>query len=279
MTRATLEANMIRTNPGVSPVLGLRFYYDTIHDFFARKILPFGYRAPNGNNYRFSNIIFKDELTVVSHLRVEKLLLSQITSVNFETIPDLSKVDMNRYTVDFTEFPKPFLERMFKFLIECKKPRITRSWLVPLQDLILKKELKPNIKTRHNKGATVKFEGAGIHLPDPVWYKPPTEPKKSFYSSSTPKRPSDWINQYLSTDGLIIATHVDKKKVSSESEELNKAYSERTKKKIQEFGNRYQSIKKTEAKPIEENKSIENLIGAAFTYSVDDSDLEGEFFP
>ena len=139
-----------KSNPGEqeSPVLNLYFNKGMLAKCFGydEPIVrpPFKVFIPKkkGVLLRFPDLtgVRMPRNTITTALRLEKMLLALFTSTNFGNIKDPKNIQRGRYLIDFYQLNVTLLEFAFDYILEHKNPRISKSWLEPIQERMLKKE-------------------------------------------------------------------------------------------------------------------------------------------
>lgn len=87
-------------------------------------------------------IYFADKACFTSPQRIEKLILSLVTSTNFKNIKDIEVIRRGRYIVKPLEFGHELCKKLFDFILNSKSKRISRSWLIFLQSQIVEGKIK-----------------------------------------------------------------------------------------------------------------------------------------
>ncbi len=134
---------------GDSPILKIHLGQDISgYDPF-----PFFIRTPDGRSVRLVGVEFTSEPTGTTPRRIESILLSLVTSTDYATHQNIECIVRGRYTINFNGLPTQLINDLFNYVVFSKKPRISKSWLVPLQDRLISEQSHQLNKSRIANGS------------------------------------------------------------------------------------------------------------------------------
>ena len=78
------------------------------------------------------------EVSITTAKRLESTILSLFTSTNYNNIKDIKNIKRGRYIINFETLNLVILQAAFEYILKHKNPRISKSWLAPIQERIIK---------------------------------------------------------------------------------------------------------------------------------------------
>jgi hypothetical protein len=123
---------------------------------------PLFVKMKNQPEYDFASVI---DYQMVTNAQLEKRLLQLILRSKFETLQSTT----GRYHFDFTQLSSRALVLLINHILNSEEARINLSWVEPLQNLLLDKQLNPVVK-KLRRG--VKSYSMEEDLPQPAQWNP-----------------------------------------------------------------------------------------------------------
>lgn len=156
-----------------SPVLGIRFDPTLINGNKKQENwIPFTTKSGWGaSGYIGDMIYFKDEPTVTSANRLEATLLQLVARTNYNNFPDKNRIECGRYIVNLSKAQTIILVKLFDYVFKSKSKKTSKTWLEPLQLLILEQQTKRiakpkrKIKAHYNPSLDELEEPFPVHKP------------------------------------------------------------------------------------------------------------------
>lgn len=162
-------------------ILGIKFSTSRL---LAKEFIPFATTAGPLTGIEFESTT----PTVTTSARIESTILRAFSKTNYESLENKSNITLGRYIIAPSKLPLHILQKTFDYIFENKSKRISKSWLKPLQDLILSKQISLEKRKINLENASYSAEELDEQINDLEYPDPFARPKlRQFVSGRTYK--------------------------------------------------------------------------------------------
>lgn len=131
---AQLMQNANKSGNKYTTILGIKYSSGRL---LAKEFIPFTTSVGPLTGVEFESAI----PTVTTAARIESTILRAFSKTNYDALENKSNISLGRYVIAPAKMPLHILQKTFDYIFENKSKRISKSWLKPLQDLILSKQV------------------------------------------------------------------------------------------------------------------------------------------